>query len=101
MIHGPMAGKILLFALPLMLSGLLQLAFNAADVIVVGRFAGSEALAAVSSSSNLIQLMIGFFNGLAMGAGVVIARSFGAKDYGKMDKAIHTAIAFGLVSGIS
>ena len=68
MCNGPLFGKILLFAVPLMLSGILQLLFNAADIVVVGRFAGSQALAAVGSTSSLINLLINVFVGLSVGA---------------------------------
>ena len=68
MLHGPLSGKLLLFALPLMASSLLQLLFNAADVVVVGRFVGKEALAAVGSTSSLINLMVNLFVGLSVGA---------------------------------
>ena len=74
MCNGPLFGKILLFAVPLMLSGILQLLFNAADIVVVGRFAGSQALAAVGSTSSLINLLINVFVGLSVGANVLVAR---------------------------
>ncbi|MBR5273367.1 MAG: MATE family efflux transporter [Clostridia bacterium] len=90
----------LLFALPVFLSNAFQQMYNAFDTWCVGHFISDEALAAVSSSGSLIFMMISFFQGLSMGAGVVIARSFGAKQYGSMRKAIHTAIAFGLVVGV-
>lgn len=90
----------LLFALPIFLGNVFQQFYNAFDSWVVGRFLGDTALAAVSSSGSLIFLMIGFFNGIAMGAGVIIARFYGAKDYGSMSKAIHTDIAMGLVIGL-
>lgn len=86
--------------MPLFLGNLFQQLYNTADSLIVGNFLGSNALAAVSSSGNLIFLMVGFFNGIAIGAGVVIARYFGARDIENMQKAIHTTIAFGLVSGI-
>ena len=89
----------LLFALPVFLGNVFQQFYNAFDSWCVGNFIGENALAAVSSSGSLIFLMVSFFNGLSMGAGVVIARYFGAKDYENMRKAIHTAIAFGLVVG--
>lgn len=89
----------LLFALPVFLGNIFQQLYNAFDAWCVGNYIGDDALAAVSSSGNLIFLMVSFFNGLAMGAGVVIARQFGAKQYESMQKAIHTAIAFGLVVG--
>ena len=90
---------ILLFTLPLLTANLFQQFYNAFDSWVVGKFLGETALAAVSSSGNLIYMMIGFFNGVAMGAGVLIAKYFGAKDYPAMNRAIHTDIAFGLASG--
>ena len=79
---GPMLKKIVLFSLPLAASSILQLLFNAADVIVVGRFAGSTALAAVGSNGALINLLVNLFVGLSLGANVVAARCFGAKDEG-------------------
>ena len=90
---------LLLFALPVFLGNVFQQLYNTFDAWCVGKYIGITALSAVSSSGSLIFLMVSFFNGLSMGAGVVIARSFGAKQYGEMRKAIHTAIAFGLVTG--
>ena len=90
----------LLFAMPVFLGNLFQQLYNAFDAWCVGNYIGEEALAAVSSSGSLIFMMVSFFNGVAMGAGVVIARAFGAKQYADMQKAIYTAIAFGLVTGI-
>ena len=90
---------ILLFTLPLLTANLFQQFYNAFDSWAVGKFLGETALAAVSSSGNLIYMMIGFFNGVAMGAGVIIAKFFGARDYPAMNRAIHTDIAFGLASG--
>ena len=89
----------LLFALPIFLGNVFQQFYNAFDSWVVGRFLGDTALAAVSSSGSLIFMMIGFFNGVAMGAGVVIARCYGARDYTSMSRAIHTDIAMGLAAG--
>ena len=89
----------LLFALPVFLGNVFQQLYNAFDAWCVGNYIGDDALAAVSSSGSLIFMMVSFFNGVSMGAGVVIARAFGAKDYKNMGKAIHTAIAFGLVTG--
>ena len=97
--EGPIWKAMLLFALPVFLGNLFQQFYNAFDSWVVGRFIGDTALAAVSSSGSLIFMMIGFFNGVAMGAGVIIARYYGAKDYTQMRKAIHTDIAFGLSAG--
>lgn len=90
---------LLLFALPVFLGNVFQQLYNTFDTWCVGKYIGITALSAVSSSGSLIFLMISFFNGVAMGAGVVIARTFGAKQYDDMRKAIHTAIAFGLVTG--
>ena len=89
----------LLFALPVFLGNVFQQLYNAFDAWCVGNYIGDSALAAVSSSGSLIFMMISFFNGVAMGAGVVIARTYGAKQYDEMGKAIHTAVAFGLVTG--
>ena len=79
MCHGSLADKILLFALPLMASSMLQLLFNAADVIVVGQFAGQASLAAVGSTTSLINLLIALFVGLSVGANVVVARNLGGQ----------------------
>lgn len=100
MTEGTIWKKITFFALPLFIGNLFQQLYNTADSLIVGNFLGSNALAAVSSSGNLIFLMVGFFNGIAIGAGVVIARYFGARDIENMQKAIHTTVAFGLVSSI-
>ena len=100
MCNGPLLGKILMFSLPLMLSGVLQLLFNAADIVVVGRFAGSEALAAVGSTSSLINLLINVFMGLSVGANVMVARYYGAGLKKDLDEMIHTAILTSVVSGI-
>ena len=90
----------LLFAMPVFLGNVFQQLYNAFDAWCVGNYIGDDALAAVSSSGSLIFMMVSFFNGLAMGAGVIIARAFGAKQYDTMRKAIHTAIAFGMVTGV-
>jgi len=97
--EGPIWKSILLFALPVFLGNVFQQLYNAFDAWCVGNYIGDDALAAVTSSGSLIFMMVSFFNGVAMGAGVVIARAFGAKQYDPMSKAIHTAIAFGLVTG--
>ena len=100
MCNGSLADKILLFALPLMASSLLQLLFNAADVVVVGRFAGKEALAAVGSNTSLINLLINLFVGLSVGTNVVVSRDLGAGRYDNVRHSVHTAITLALVSGI-
>ena len=98
--EGSIWKAMLLFALPVFLGNVFQQFYNAFDSWCVGNYIGDDALAAVSSSGSLIFMMISFFNGVAMGAGVVIARLYGAKQYDPMRKAIHTAIAFGLVTGV-
>ena len=97
--EGPIWKSLLLFALPVFLGQVFQQFYNAFDSWCVGEFIGDNALAAVSSSGSLIFMMVSFFNGLAMGAGVVIARHFGAKNYDSVDRTIHTAVAFGLCTG--
>ena len=92
---------ILLFALPVLIGNIFQQFYNTFDSWVVGKFLGETALAAVSSSGSLIQMMIGFFNGVAMGAGVIIARYYGARDVEAMRKAIHTSVAMGICAGIA
>ena len=91
---GSIPKKIIMFAIPLLWGNLFQQLYNVADSLIVGNFLGNNALAAVSSSGNLIFLMVGFFGGIGVGAGVVIARYFGAGEYEKLKKAIHTALAF-------
>lgn len=100
MCNGPLLKKIILFAIPLMLSGVLQLLFNAADVIVVGRFTGNEALAAVGSTSSLINLLINLFVGVSVGANVLLGKHIGARDEENASKTVHTAVTFSLVVGI-
>ena len=97
---GPMLQKIILFSIPLAASSILQLLFNAADVVVVGRFAGSTALAAVGSNGSLINLLVNLFVGLSLGANVVAARCFGAKDEHGIQDTVHTAVTLGLTSGV-
>ncbi len=100
MCNGPLLGKILMFYFPLMLSGVLQLTFNAADIIVVGRFAGNEALAAVGSTSSLINLIVNLFIGLSVGTNVLVARYYGAGQKKELSETVHTAILTSLVSGV-
>ena len=100
MVHGPLAGKLLVFAIPLMLSSILQLLFNAADVIVVGRWSGSQSLAAVGSNTSLINLMVNLFVGFSVGTNVVVARDLGAGREEDVRDSVHTSIALSLVSGV-
>jgi len=100
MTTGALLPKVLMFSLPLMLSGILQLLFNAADIIVVGKFAGDQALAAVGSTGSLINLILNMFMGLSVGASVLVARSWGAGDFRGVQKAVHTSISVAGVAGI-
>ncbi len=100
MCNGPLLSKILVFSVPLMLSGILQLLFNAADIIVVGRFSGSEALAAVGSTSSLINLIINLFIGVSVGTNVVLARYYGARDAEGVSKTVHTAMLTAIGGGV-
>ena len=97
--EGSIWKAMLFFAMPVFLGNVFQQLYNAFDAWCVGNYIGDDALAAVSSSGSLIFMMVSFFNGVAMGAGVIIARTFGARQYDAMGKTIHTAIAFGLVTG--
>ena len=96
---GSLAGKIMVFALPLVLSGMLQLLFNAADVVVVGRYCGKESLAAVGSNTSLINLFINLFVGLSVGANVIVAQDLGAGREKEANRAVHSTILIALVSG--
>ena len=98
--EGSIPKKIIMFAIPMFLGNLFQQLYNVADSLVVGNFLDKTALAAVTSTGSLIFLIVGFFNGTAMGAGVVIARYFGAKDYDKVKRAVHTDLAFGVACGL-
>lgn len=100
MTNGPLLGKIITFAVPLALSGVLQLLFNAADMVVAGKFAGSQALAAVGSTGALINLIINLFIGLSVGVNVLVARYFGAGQQKDLSDTAHTAILTSLVSGV-
>ena len=100
MCNGSIMDKLVSFALPLMLSGILQLMFNAVDIIVVGRFSGSEALAAVGSTTALINVFTNLFIGISLGANVLAARFFAAGRREEMSETVHTSITLALISGI-
>ncbi len=100
MLNGPIFWRIFAFSIPLILSSILQLLFNAADIIVVGRFAGSEALAAVGSTSALINLLINLFMGVSIGASVVMGRNVGAGRDQDASDTLHTAMTFSFIAGI-
>lgn len=101
MCSGSIIKKMLLFALPLMCSSILQLLFNAADVIVVGSFVGDNALAAVGSNTALINLLTNFFLGFSIGANVLVARFYGAKQEKELKETVHTAIMVSIYSGVA
>jgi len=100
MCHGTIMDKLISFALPLMLSSILQLMFNAVDVIVVGRFSGSQALAAVGSTTALINTFTNLFIGVSLGANVLAARFYAAGKEKEMSETVHTAITLALISGL-
>lgn len=100
MTKGPIFVNIIKFTIPLILTGTLQLLYNAADIIVVGRYGSDNALAAVSSTGALINLIVNVFMGLSIGASVLVAQSFGAGRHKDVSEAVHTAIAVALISGV-
>ena len=100
MCTGPLLKKLLIFAVPLILSGVLQLLFNAADIVVVGKFAGSHALAAVGSTGALINLFTNVFICFSIGANVLVAQYFGAKDEQNIQDTVHTSMAIGIIGGM-
>lgn len=100
MCNGTIMDKLISFAIPLMVSGILQLMFNAVDIIVVGRFSGSQALAAVGSTTALINMFINLFIGISLGANVLAARFYAAGKHKEMSETVHTAITLALISGV-
>lgn len=100
MISGVIWKSLVAFAIPLLLSSLFQQLYNVADSLIVGNFLGDGALAAVSSSGSLINLLVDFFNGLFTGAGILVANTYGSGDEKKLSAAVHTTVAFGLITGI-
>ena len=100
MCEGALVPKMLIFTIPLMFSGILQLLFNAADTIVVGRYAGSQALAAVGSTTSLINLLVNMFMGLSVGANILISRYYGAKKEEDIRETVHTSITVAVLAGI-
>lgn len=97
---GSVAKQLLMFALPILLGQIFQNLYNSVDAIVVGRSVGKTALAAVSASTDITHLIVGFFTGLSTGAGILFARAFGGKDYEKLHNAIHTAVTFSVILGV-
>ena len=100
MTEGPLTSKIIRFTIPVMLTAMLQLLFNTADVIVVGRFTGKTALAAVGSTGSLINLLVSLFMGLSIGTNVLVARYQGARDDKSVSETVHTSIALGVIGGL-
>jgi putative MATE family efflux protein len=100
MVHGPLLKNIFIFALPLMAANLLEIAFNAADTITVGKFSGQEALAAVGAVGPIVNLMVALFNGLAVGSNIVIARQLGSGQKEKISASVHTSYFLALTGGI-
>ena len=100
MSSGPILKKMIMFAFPLMCSSVLQLLFNAADTVVVGKFAGDNSLAAVGSNGSLINLMVNLFIGLSVGTNVLIGKAVGAKDKVHTEKIVHTSLVIALISGL-
>ena len=101
MVEGSIWRSLVDFAVPIFLGNLFQQLYNTADTLIVGNFIGKEALAAVSSSGSLINMMVGFLSGLTTGAGVLIAKYYGAKEYDKMSRAIHTGLAAAALAGLA
>ncbi|MBE6682202.1 MAG: MATE family efflux transporter [Ruminococcaceae bacterium] len=100
MCHGPILSNMIKFALGVFGTAVLQQLFNTADLLVVGRFGHEGALASVSATTSLINLFINFFLGLSVGAGIVVAKHYGAKDYDEASKCLHTSVAISVISGI-
>jgi len=100
MCNGPLFGKILIFALPIMAMNILQLLFNAADMIIVGQFSGKEALAAVGATGALINLLVNTFMGLSVGTSVIVAQDYGAGHPEEVSRSVHTSIAVSIISGV-
>lgn len=100
MCNGPIFGKLVLFALPIMAMNILQLMFNAADLVVVGRFSGKEALAAVGATGSIINLIVNLFMGLSVGTSVVVAQDYGARNSEAVKKSVHTSITVSMIAGI-
>lgn len=100
MIEGTIWKQLILFSMPLLLGNLFQQLYNTVDSIIVGNYVGSEALAAVNSSNPVINLLVSFFMGISVGAGVVISRNFGSRNHDQLSKAVHTTIALGIAAGL-
>ena len=100
MLNGSLWDKILFYAIPLAITGILQQLFNAADLAVVGQYRGSHAMAAVGSNAPVISLLINFFLGISLGTNVVLANAIGAKDESRIRKCVHTSIFTSVICGV-
>ena len=100
MCSGSIFGKMIVFAIPLMLTGILQLFYNAADIIIVGRYSGKEALSAVGATGAIINLLINVFLGLSIGTSVTVSRFFGSSDYDGIEETVHTSISIAAIAGV-
>lgn len=100
MCNGPLFSKMIMFALPLIATGLLQVFYNAADIIVVGNFAGDDALAAVTSTSSLINLLVNLFLGISNGVSATVARHLGARHSKKVHQSVHTSLVLAIIGGV-
>lgn len=100
MSHGPLLKKIIIYSLPIILTGMLQLLYNAADIVVLGQFAGSTSVAAVGSTSSLVNLIVNLFMNLSVGVSVVMAQSYGAKDFDAVNETVHTSYLLSLIVGV-
>ena len=100
MSRGPMLMNLLRFSMPLLLTGVLQLFYNAADIVVVGRFSGSDSLAAVGSTGSAVNLIINIFTGLSVGTAVAVSKAFGANDVKELSRTVHTSFLLSIILGI-
>ena len=100
MLNGPLFSKIVIFTIPIILSSLIQLLFNAADIIVIGQYEGKEAVSAVGSTGSLVNLCVNLFIGLSTGVGVTVAQNIGAEEKENLRKTVHTAMALSICAGV-
>ena len=100
MLSGPLLPNIILYTIPIILTSLLQLLFNAADLVIVGRFCGSVSVAAVGATGSITNLLVNFFIGLSVGAGVTVAHALGSQEDTVIHNTVHTALPTALVSGV-
>ena len=100
MLHGPLLGSLISYAIPIMLTGILQLLFNAADLVVVGQYRGSVSVAAVGATGSLTSLIVNLFIGLSTGSGVAVAHGIGSRDDERVHRTVHTSILLSLIAGL-